>query len=211
MSAMPCCRSVLLMMLVLCAGSATATPREPVGAVTIRIHDYSIIERHQLRQAERQVADTYARIGVALDWRPLVRPTELGTSGAWPTDLTDITIVVLTREMAQRLALSADVAGYAPITREHGGRIAFVLGDRTREIAIHGRVDQASVLAGVIAHELAHLLMPERSHSRDGVMRPHWNPAEFRNVGRRQFSDAEAASIRQMVRGLRGNQLRVAD
>lgn len=208
---MPCFRSLVSMLLVLSAGPAAATPREPVGAVTVRIHDYSRVERHQLQQAERHVADTYARIGVTLDWRPLVRPTDIGDSRSWPTDSSDITIVVLSATMAARLRVRPDVAGYAPIARDRGGRIAFVLGDRTRRIAVDGHVDHASVLAGVIAHELAHLLMPQRSHSAIGVMRPRWNPAEFRTMWRRGFTDAEAASIRQMVVAMRGAQLRVAD
>ncbi|HUR35457.1 MAG TPA: hypothetical protein VM032_16750 [Vicinamibacterales bacterium] len=207
-------RSMVLMMLVCCAGStAAASPRDVPSAVSIRIHDYSQIDGRQLQDAERQVSEMYERVGVTLDWRDAVRPFEIEAGrGQWPGDgTTALTIVVLGAEMAHRLNAAEDVAGYAPITREHGGRIAYVFGARTRDIAIEGQVELSSVLAGVIAHELAHLLMPERSHSPDGMMRPHWRPAEFRQLQLARFSASEGASIRQTVRALGGSSSRVAD
>jgi Zn-dependent protease with chaperone function len=206
-------RSIVSMMLVCGAVSAqAATTRDAMSVVSIRVHDYALIEGRQLQQAERQVSDTYARIGVRLDWRGVVRPADVEAGKAtWPTDVTTLTVVVLTAEMAERLNAPENVAGYAPINRERGGRVAFVFGDRARAIALAGGVEQSNVLAGVIAHELAHLLMPERSHSADGVMRADWNPGEFRRFHRQRFSDAEAVSIRQMVRMMGGSPSRVAD
>jgi hypothetical protein len=206
-------RLVVLMMLMGSAVSALAAPREQGGAVSIRIHDYSNFEDQQLQQAQRQVSETYAGIGVDLEWRQVVRPAAIEQGLAnWPPDRpATITIVVLATAMAMRLRIRDDVAGYAPITREHGGRIAFVVGDRTRAIAAAGRVAQSEVLGGIIAHELAHLLMPARSHSPEGVMRAQWDPSEFRQMRSKGFSKDEALSIRETVRGMAGGSPRVAD
>jgi hypothetical protein len=206
-------RPMITMMLMCCAVCAqAASPGEATSAVTIRIHDYAGTDTEQLQRAEEQVSDTYASIGVRLDWRTIVRPAAVEAGKAsWPPDVTAITIVVLAADMARRLHLPLDVAGYAPITREHGGRVAFVMGARTRDIAEGGNAPHAQVLAGVISHELAHLLMPERSHSSAGVMRARWRPWEFRDVDRQRFSASEASAIRQMVRTMGGNQSRVAD
>lgn len=72
-------------------------------------------------------------------------------------------------------------------------------------------MDPALVLAGIISHEVAHLMMPERSHSTMGLMRAQWTPAEFRRIRQTQFSTAEASAIRQSVRLLDGGPSRVAD
>jgi hypothetical protein len=207
-------RSMVMMMLVCCVSSSVAaSPRATSGAVSIRIHDYARIEGRQLQRAERQISDIYGAIGVRLEWREPVQPLEIEAGrGRWPDDgAATVTIVILGPGMGNRLKASADVAGYAPITREHGGRIAFVFGAKTRIIASDGGVEHCQVLAGVIAHELAHLLMPERSHSEQGMMRPHWTPVEFREIYRRRFSASEAASIRQTVRAMSGTAIRVAD
>ena len=155
----------------------------------------------------------YERIGVRLEWGTLARPSEIAAGRAeWPTDPpTSVTIVVLRSDMSRRLNLNGDVAGYAPITRDKGGRVAFIVGDRSRAIAAEGGIDAAQVLAGVIAHELAHLLMPNRSHSRVGMMRARWTPAEFRALHQARFSASEAAAIRQTILSLGGNPSRVAD
>jgi hypothetical protein len=210
---MSCRRSLVMMMLVCCAAPArAASPREAMSVVSIRIHDYSRTDGQQLQQAERQVSDTYARIGVRLDWRSVVRPADVQAGkGTWPSDMTAVTIVVLAPEMVERLNLPLDVAGYAPITRDQGGRVAFVVGDRTRDIADQERIAHSQVLAGVISHELAHLLMPKRSHSRKGVMRARWRPGEFGEIDRQQFSAAEASAIRQMVRVMGGSPRRAGD
>jgi Zn-dependent protease with chaperone function len=208
-------RSVVVMMLVNCgsAAMAAAAPRESASVVSIRIHDYSRAHARHLQQAQRLVSEAYARIGVRLDWRVLVRPSELEAGrGRWPKDgPTFVTVVILSTAMANRVNLPEGIAGYAPITRENGGRIAFVVGDRTRAIAARGRVAHSRVLAGVIAHELAHLLMPERSHSSEGVMRANWSPPEFRYIQLERFSEIEAASIREMARKMNGGPSSLAD
>ena len=203
---MLCRRSIVLLMMLVCwAGStAAASPRETMGAVSIRIYDYAQIDGRQLQRAERRVSAIYEQIGVQIDWRAAREPSEIeGGRGQWPHDPpAHVTVVWTASAMGRRLNLQEDVAGYAPITREHGGRVAYVFGERTRAIAAEGAVDESEVLAGVIAHELAHLLMPKRSHSRDGVMRPQWTPAEFRSLNQERFSSSEADSIRQTVRAM---------
>jgi len=212
---MLCRRSIVLLMMLVCwAGSTVAaSPREAMGAVSIRIYDYAQIDRRQLQRAQRRVSAIYEEIGVRIDWRAAVKPSEIeGGREQWPHDPpAHVTVVVLASAMGRRFNLRGDVAGYAPITRERGGRVAYIFGERTRAIAAEAIVDQSDVLAGVIAHELAHLLMPQRSHSRDGVMRPNWTPAEFKALNRERFSASEADSIRQTVQAMGATPSRVAD
>ena len=205
---------VLLMMLVCWASSiAAASPREAVGAVSIRIYDYAQIDGRQLQRAERRVSAIYEQIGVRIDWRAPVSPSEIEAGrGQWPHDApAHVTVVVLASAMGKRLNVQDDVAGSAPITRERGGRVAYIFSERTRAIAAEAAVEESEVMAGVIAHELAHLLMPRRSHSRTGVMRAHWTPGDFRSLNQERFSASEADSIRQTIQAVGGAPSRVAD
>lgn len=186
-----------ILMLLASAGPVTASPRRPMTSVSIRVYDYARLDARQIRRAQRQVTETYAKAGVRLTWQPLVTPSDDATgrnilaSGPAP----DLSVIVLTGPMADRLAVAPGVAGYAPITRERGGRVAYVLGARVAPIAKAGGVAPAKVLAGVITHELAHLLLPEQGHSPSGVLRAHWRPSEFGDKHRQRFSAAEAQSM----------------
>jgi hypothetical protein len=210
-------RWLVAAMLMCSASPLMADPRdiarESTRELTARVYDYARFDRHQLQRAQRQVTETYAAAGVRLVWYSAVVPERIEAGkDTWPTDgVTTITVVVLGEAMGAQRGVPDEVAGYAPITREGGGRIAYVVGDRIRRIADDGLVTPWEVMAGVITHEIAHLLMPERKHAADGVMRAIWNPVEFRQVPMQRFSQAEAMSLRRMVSSLGGGIARVAD
>ncbi|MEQ1871722.1 MAG: hypothetical protein ABL961_17030 [Vicinamibacterales bacterium] len=206
-------RQLMAVILMCIARSAAAAPHDIPRTVSARIYDYAHFNSQQLQRAQRQVSETYAAAGVTLEWHRTVSPDLIDAGkGRWPSDgVTTLSVVVLAAKMATRLGVLPDVAGYAPITRDAGGRIAYVLGGRVRGIAIDGKVESWVVLAGVIIHEVAHLLMPEREHTSAGVMRANWNPAEFKRVPVQRFSEAEALSLRRTVSSLEGHVARVAD
>ncbi|MGC4085642.1 MAG: hypothetical protein QM736_26835 [Vicinamibacterales bacterium] len=169
--------------------------------ISVRLHDYALLDDDELLAAERQVADIYASVGVLIDWRQPVRPARI-TAGIeeWPRDpAATLTVLVVTSPMAHGIGVKNDVAGYAAVSPTDGGSVAFVVADRTRRIAESGGVPHTRVLSQVIAHELAHLLMPDRPHSHDGIMRATWHPIDFRYEMTRAFSRAEAEIIRRGV------------
>lgn len=199
-------RLVLSGVVLLAMPVSAATSSEPASTVSIRIHDYARVDGKQIQRAQQQVADMYGRIGVLIDWRAPVRPRDIkpGLAEMLRNHDSSITVVLISGEMAGRVRVPANVAGYAATDGQAIGRIAFIVADRTERIAWRGQVDHPQVLAGVIAHELAHLLMPGRAHSRAGIMRPVWAPAEFKDARHRLFSDEEAGSIRRSVAGIAG-------
>jgi hypothetical protein len=194
------------------AAVQAASTNEP-GRVSVRLYDYADLDEREQQRAQRQVSRAYAAIGVLLDWLGPIRLSPSPTAEeSWSGDrAARIAVIVLSADMALRHRLGPETAGFAPITHADGGRVAYVVGDRVERIARIGRVDTSGVLAGVITHEIAHLLMPERSHSAFGMMRAQWHPEEFRNLDRQRFSEPEAASIRRSVRALDDRISRVAD
>jgi hypothetical protein len=197
------CAVAMVVLSNVCAAWAATPDRAPV--LTIRIHDYANVDPQELQRAQQQVSETYAQAGVRLQWRAPAHPAEVSAGHAsWPRDGEPLfTVIMLARGMAPH-PMPSGVAGYAPITRERGGRLAFVFADRTLAIARRAAVSYSSVLSAVIAHELAHLLMPQRSHAANGLMRPNWSPDEFRWAAKQRFTVDESRAIRDMAGSLAG-------
>ncbi len=183
--------------------------------VTIRIHDYARVRDLRLQAAQEHVSDTYARIGVNTDWLPPLRPSPTkAPSGAYTPEPEDASIVLMliTEPMADRLRVPVNVAGYAATDGQSVGSVAFIVADRVDRVAWRGRLNPGQVLGSVIAHELAHLLMPGRHHSSSGIMRPRWTVRDFESSDIHTFADEEVVAIRRSVAGLaRQHAARVAD
>ncbi|MGE0449155.1 MAG: hypothetical protein AB7Q29_06160 [Vicinamibacterales bacterium] len=140
---------------------------------------------------------------IAIDGTP--GPTVAGHTIANRTDTGDaglvLTVVFVRDQMVTRAGVPRTVAGYAAGLGRDGARAAVVLPDRTARIAWRAGVAHSRVLGVVMAHELAHLLLPNRPHARVGLTRGDWAPSEFVDSRRWTFSPDEAASIRRSVAG----------
>jgi hypothetical protein len=193
-------RSTVFILVVLFAHHAAAADA-PAAAIRIRIHDYARVDATPLASAQRIVSRMYDAIGVHTEWLASTRPHD---DEAIPTNVgsTDLTIIVLTPEMASRRTLPEAVVGYAAVTRGEAGRIAFVIYDRVRNVARHADADITRVMGMVMAHEVGHLLLPSRSHSDNGLMRGHWAAADFSHLDALDlgFSLEQVDEIRRTIR-----------
>lgn len=179
------------------AASADATSRH----ISVRLHDYANLDDGDIVETQVQVAAIYAAIGVVLDWRVPVRPDRVQRGAErWPNDPpATLSVLIVTEDMARGIRIRDEVAGYAAVNPTGGGSVAFMVADRARRIAICARVGLPRIASSVVAHELAHLLMPNRPHSHDGIMKANWQPLDFRFAVSRAFSKAEAEIIRRGV------------
>jgi len=190
----------IVFILVTSLADPAAAADAPIAAVRIRIHDYANVDPIRLASAQQFVTAMYRAIDVRTEWlastRPLLDPATATEPGS-----TDLTIIVLTPQMANPRTVPDAVVGYAAVTRGEAGRIAFVIYDRLRDVARRADVDIARVMGMVMAHELGHLLLPNRSHSDTGLMRGRWATADFRRLERLglPFSVAQVKEIHQTV------------
>ena len=76
--------------------------------------------------------------------------------------------------------------------RTRAGAMASVFQDRVRSAASRARVDYATLLGRVLAHEVGHLLLREVGHSRTGLMRAIWSDAELTGNRREDWMFAPA-------------------
>jgi hypothetical protein len=167
--------------------------------LTLRIHDYAQVNPQELIRAQVLVSDFYRAIGVSTAWARTVHPFHDRRRAGGATE--DLTIIVLSARMAERKGLPKDVVGSAAVGRGGGGRIAYVLFDRVAAAAIEANWDVGDFMAVVVAHEVGHLLLPNGSHSPDGLMRGQWDVTDLRRTDRRElsFTLGQAELIRERL------------
>jgi hypothetical protein len=197
----------LLFALILSTAAVTAERHEERG-VSIRIHDYVHLRHAGLVRAQEVVSQMYGAIGVRATWLESLRQNDRIPSGhdGYEGGPSELTIIILTPAMAHRLAVPDPVIGYAAAARGVGGRIAYVIYDRIRNVARDAAVDDMRLMGIVMAHEIGHLLLAHQFHSADGLMRGQWEPSEFRSVrpDDLQFSTSQVVEIRSALGGAVG-------
>jgi hypothetical protein len=182
--------------LVSVAPLAGATP--PAPAVRVGIYDYASVPPDQMARVLGDLVGLFTAVGADLAWVDMSRCPSRPPHAAYCYVAPDLTVVIATRQMADTLMPRSNVLGFAPRTELEQGRIAYVFYDRVRAVSAAGDVGW---LAVVIAHELAHLLLPHRSHSDSGVMQAAWNARELLRLDVRQigFTARQAEQIRRRV------------
>jgi hypothetical protein len=101
---------------------------------------------------------------------------------------------VLSQEMAAPFYASDETVGFAI----PGSRAANVIYERIRQIARRRHVAPGLLLGYVIAHELGHLLLPARSHSSSGLMRPDLD-LELAAMKKLRFTADQVALIQERL------------
>jgi hypothetical protein len=175
-------------------------------AVTIQIHDYWHLSTESLTRAREVVTAMYERIGVQTEWMGVVQQSERHPGSA-PRDsisripIAQVTLIILTPKMAARGHVEDGALGFAAVPSEGMGRIAYAIFDRVRDTAARAGMSEDDLLGFVMAHEIAHLMLPRGAHAETGLMRGHWNIRDFRqtDVISLGFSPQQASEIRSTL------------
>ena len=175
-------------------------------AVTIQIHDYWHVSTQSLTRAREVVTGMYERIGVHTEWTGVVQQNERHPGSA-PREsiaripIAQVTFIILTPKMAARGQVEEGALGFAAVPTEGMGRIAYAIYDRIRDTAARAAMNEDDLLGFVMAHEIAHLMLPRGAHEETGLMRGHWNVRDFQqtDVMRLGFSPQQASEIRSTL------------
>ena len=160
---------------ILTAGVFATSGRAAVilDSLTVRIYDNAGVLAAGRARAIKRANDILGRADVAIEWRdcPASGVLARGTCVAPPTR----------GELAVRLVRSPKddpnprALGNALIDKTTGtGTLATVFVDRVSAMAQQGQHDQWTMIGGVMAHEIGHLLLGTNSHSDTGLMREIW-------------------------------------
>ena len=175
-------------------------------AVTIQIHYYWHVSDKSLTRARAVVTAMYERIGVRTEWMGVVQQT-LGQKGPARRDelsripIAQVTLIILTAKMAARGHVSEGALGFAAVPEEGMGRIAYAIYDRVRDTAARAAMSEDDLLGFVMAHEIAHLMLPRGAHTDGGLMRGHWDVRDFQRIDVLSlgFSPQQADEIRSTL------------
>jgi hypothetical protein len=185
--------------------TVTAAGADERATLNIRIHDYAVLPKEPIARTQSLVSAYYRAIGVNTKWRTAWQPARQTASEHADTatffDIRDLTVIILSRGMALEKELPVGAVGSATSTLEANGRVAYVLYDRVVAAAFGAGWDPVELMSVVIAHEIGHLLLPYGSHTRDGLMRGHWDTTTLRGIDPRtlRFTADQADKMRQVL------------
>ena len=171
-------------------------------SLTLQVHDYSSVPIDSLSRATAIVTRVYEKIGVRAEWMDVARPAERRDASRPSRPAAQLTIIILTPEMAARAHVADNVLGYAAVPDEGMGSIAFAIYQRVRDAARKIPAHEADVLGFVMAHEIGHLVLPRGSQPDSiGLMKNHWHVRDLQRVDlvTLDFSAEQARQVRDTI------------
>ena len=163
-------------------------------ACAVRVASVAPAAAPYLRRALENAQRIYRTIGVEIVWLN----QDDGTSSAPPL-LRQVQLVLLARARGAATALPEQLG--VALQTDDRPIAAYVFFDRIERIASEHAVAVEDVLATVIAHEIAHLILRSGAHSAAGLMGARWDRRELieASQGQLRFSaDVQALMRRQL-------------
>jgi hypothetical protein len=177
---------------VACERSAVGQPRN-LCTIRIVLTNEAGVPADVLEHAQNRAERIYGPMAIALTWIDPV--TTAGAFGS-PEGALRLTMKIVPHS---KLGYADDVMGFAV----KGGNLAYVFHDRVSDFAEQRKIEPATVLAHVLAHEMGHLLLQNRVHPSNGIMRGNWDRAHdlaiLRSTSGLSFRIVEAELIRQRI------------
>ena len=181
----------VLLHLVVASGAISMTPAV-AGAVRpqfwVFLRNDARAEQRLVDNAKAEVTRLYALIDVDLIW----------VTGV-PTPEKPLHVICLVTKELDGQNLPESALGVTPTGLGHRSVLAYVFLRRIERASQRFKARIDFVLAVTISHELAHMLMPDGPHTRNGLMRAKWGEVDFgsASTGFLRFSRESAELIRR--------------
>ena len=162
----------------------TASADQRPLTITLSVRDTAQVPDDVLARAQLEATKIYRQAGIQTVWLPPSSP--LGDTGP---DCARFIIAILSRDQAPLLnpALTRGSVGVALSSPTKRGHIAYVFYRRVQDLTGGNGLNLAPVLGIAMAHEIGHLLLPQKAHSQTGLMRSSWTKADLRLAQRSQL------------------------
>jgi len=168
--------------------------------VTISVHNDAGISANTLRGAEIEASRVFRQSGIETKWLNCPLPAD------GPEDPAQCRTAEFPAHLQLRIArrsrnLSEITFGISYLSADGSGCYANLFYDRIEETHGRSRVNLASLLGDVAAHEIGHLLLGTNSHAANGIMRARWESGELGSIstGTLFFSEAESRQMRNKL------------
>jgi hypothetical protein len=156
--------------------------------VVVRIYDVGASDVATRRSAIDVAAEIFARAGLAIEWHDCTDGVDRACQRAGVSR--DLIVRLMPSSTGLRGRRSAEVhanvqdadfpLGFAVVDPStHTGAMATIFNDQVVSVARRSSIDISALLGRAVAHELGHLLLRARGHSRTGLMRAVWTDEEL--------------------------------
>ena len=181
-----------------CLGGSTRalSLRPPRAGVVIRVLNPAEVPANTLHKAERMAASILDAAGVVITWMECPCVPEVRSNEYW---------LHLLKNRPPRM--HGDATGFAVLMPDRDRAVSYAgaVWPVVEEVA-HGLESEVSdVLGATMAHEIGHILLGSKAHTRSGVMRSRFERAEMRLAasGELRFSPAQALRMQASVESRR--------
>jgi hypothetical protein len=139
--------------------------------VTVYVHTDAVAPTGMVSLAETKTTAIFRAIGVPMRWAGAAPSKSLDNACGAP--------LVIRIENSEHVRVSSEALAYATPFVDSGTCIHILL-DRVLRSSTAGLAPE--VLAYVLAHEITHVLERVDCHSKQGIMKAHWDPSDFRRM-----------------------------
>jgi hypothetical protein len=169
------------------ADSTEGTADQPT--LFVHIENRGAVLPETLGNARKQLAHIFDAAGVRVE--STIEPGHDRCAG----QLT-VHVLLLAGTIADRFIKSQQVGRNVLAQANSDARRVYVFWDRVGPAVDHQAIDRGDALGVVIAHELGHVLLPGRGHSRSGLMQANYEA--FFSYGLK-FDSQESAALRAFI------------
>jgi hypothetical protein len=149
--------------------------------IVVSVYDDTGVPGDALASAEGRAAKIFQRAGLEVSWLTCVRPNYASCGTAFNEIGGPVHLVL--RIKPNGSSWTSDTAcGVAYLASDGTGQYGDVFWRRARDLQTSSKVDLATILASVMAHELGHLLLGSNAHAISGIMQGHWEDDELRGI-----------------------------
>jgi hypothetical protein len=169
-------------------GVATTAAAMDEPRVVIRLYDTTASTADVREAAIRTAAAILDEAGVAAEWHDCT--DGIARACQHPRSTHDLIVRIMPVTATPYAQSAAEVhanledsdfpLGFAVVDpARHTGAMATIFHDQVQSVARRSGVDGSELLGRTLAHEIGHLLLGVRGHSRTGLMRAIWTDAEL--------------------------------
>jgi hypothetical protein len=180
MSVIKCLASMSLAAIILPALHAEAQ----TSALQVQVYDYAGLTPAALHEFIGRTQEILASSGISLEVDPCARgatPCESHTRSSRQIVIRVVPDTGKSMKNVRMKTLGLSVA-------EHdGGTYASVFLKPAEEKASDANLPRIIVLAYAAAHEVGHLLLGDQAHTRQGLMKAHWETDDFQAMAQNRF------------------------
>jgi hypothetical protein len=174
------------------ANGGAMAPKRPKVGITIRVLNPASVPDSTLRKAEQMAAAVLDAAGVGITWLECPCPRDLRSNEFW---------LHLLKNRPPRMR--GDTTGFAVLMPARDGAVSYagVVWPAVEEVASSLESDLSDVLGATVAHEIGHILLGSKAHTRSGIMCSRFQRADMRKAasGELRFTPEQAQRMQANV------------